>query len=82
MIELKSKREIQLIREGGEILKKVFAAVKPMVAEGITTDHIIAQILQENASLEHVYLVCFGAFACEVYSATLRLCLLNGRGQP
>ena len=38
MIELKSKREIQLIQEAGEILKQVFVAVKPMAAEGITTD--------------------------------------------
>ena len=37
MIELKSKREIQLIREAGEILKKVFAVVKPMAVEGIAT---------------------------------------------
>lgn len=38
MIELKSKREVQLIREAGEILKKVFVAVKPMIIEGITTE--------------------------------------------
>lgn len=31
MIELKSKREIQLMREAGAILKKVFVAVKPAV---------------------------------------------------
>jgi len=37
MIELKSKREIQLMQEAGEILRKVFAVVKPMVVEGITT---------------------------------------------
>jgi methionyl aminopeptidase len=42
MIELKSKREIQLMREAGEILKKVFVAVKPLVAEGITTDMLDA----------------------------------------
>ena len=38
MIELKSKREIQLIREAGNILKKVFLAVKPMIVEGVTTE--------------------------------------------
>ncbi|MDD5225609.1 MAG: type I methionyl aminopeptidase [Candidatus Omnitrophica bacterium] len=38
MIELKSKREIQLIREAGTILKKVFLAVKPLVVEGVTTE--------------------------------------------
>ena len=51
MIELKSKREIQLIQEGGEILKKVFAAVKPMVAEGITTemmDAVAEKVIREH----------------------------------
>ena len=38
MIELKSKREIQLIREAGNILKKVFSVVKPMIVEGVTTE--------------------------------------------
>ena len=38
MIELKSKREIQLMREAGEILKKVFLAERPMIIDGITTD--------------------------------------------
>lgn len=38
MIELKSKREIQLIQEAGKILKKVFVAVKPMMVQGITTE--------------------------------------------
>ena len=38
MIELKSKREIQLILEAGKILKKAFLAVKPMIAEGVTTE--------------------------------------------
>lgn len=42
MIELKSKREIQLIQEAGTILKKVFAAVKPLVVEGITTEALDA----------------------------------------
>ena len=38
MIELKSKREIQLILEAGKILKKVFSVVKPMIAQGVTTE--------------------------------------------
>ncbi len=38
MIELKSKREIQLILEAGKILKKVFLIVKPMIVEGVTTE--------------------------------------------
>ncbi|MFA5160205.1 MAG: type I methionyl aminopeptidase [Candidatus Omnitrophota bacterium] len=51
MIELKSKREIQLIREAGEILKKVFLVVKPMIAEGVTTealDHAAEKVILEN----------------------------------
>ena len=40
MIELKSKREIQLIQEGGEILQKVFKAVKPALVEGVTTEEL------------------------------------------
>lgn len=38
MIELKSKREIQLIQEAGNILKQVFSAVKPMIVPGVTTE--------------------------------------------
>jgi methionyl aminopeptidase len=38
MIELKSKREIQLMQKAGDILKKVFAAVRPMIRDGITTE--------------------------------------------
>ncbi len=51
MIELKSKREIQLMREAGEILKKVFTAVKPMVVEGIATDaldQMAEKVIREN----------------------------------
>jgi methionyl aminopeptidase len=51
MIELKSKREIQLMQEAGEILKKVFAAVRPMVNEGVTTealDQVAEKVIREN----------------------------------
>jgi len=51
MIELKSKREVQLIREGGEILKKVFAVVKPMIVEGVATetlDRAAEKVILEN----------------------------------
>ena len=50
MIELKSKREIQLIREAGQILKKVFLAVQPAVTEGITTEAL--DVLTEKVILE------------------------------
>jgi len=51
MIELKSKREIQLILEAGKILKKVFLFVKPMIAQGITTealDRAAEKVIVEN----------------------------------
>ena len=51
MIELKSKREIQLILEAGAILKKVFVAVKPMIVQGITTealDRAAEKVILEN----------------------------------
>jgi methionyl aminopeptidase len=40
MISLKSKREIQIIREAAEILRKVFKQVKPIIKPGITTDEL------------------------------------------
>ena len=40
MISLKSKREIQIIQEASEILRKVFARVKPEVKPGVTTDEL------------------------------------------
>jgi len=51
MIELKSKREIQLMQASGEILKKVFVAVKPMVREGVTTemmDAVAEKVIREH----------------------------------
>ncbi len=42
MISLKSKREIEIIREAAEILRKVFKAVKPEVKPGVTTDELDA----------------------------------------
>ena len=40
MISLKSKREIQIIQEAAEILKKVFLKVKPAVKPGISTEEL------------------------------------------
>ena len=51
MIELKSKREIQLILEAGKILKKTFSVVKPMIVEGVTTealDRAAEKMILEN----------------------------------
>jgi methionyl aminopeptidase len=51
MIELKSKREIQLIQEAGRILKKVFSAVKPMIVPGMTTEAL--DLAAEKVILGH-----------------------------
>jgi methionyl aminopeptidase len=54
MIELKSKREIQLIAEAGDILKKVFDVVRPLVVEGIATaalDRVAEKVIVENGGI-------------------------------
>lgn len=51
MIELKSKREIQLIGDAGNILKKVFSVVKPMIHEGVTTEAL--DLAAEKVILEN-----------------------------
>jgi len=51
MIELKSKREIDLILGAGKILKKVFSVVKPQMVEGITTEAL--DRIAEKVILEH-----------------------------
>jgi methionyl aminopeptidase len=51
MISLKSKREIQTMREAAEILKKIFVKVKPEVRAGVTTDdldRIAETVILEN----------------------------------
>lgn len=40
MIELKSKREIKLIQEAGDILRKVMTTIRPLLVEGVTTDEL------------------------------------------
>lgn len=40
MISLKSKREIEIIRQAGEILKQVFLKVRPAVVPGVTTEEL------------------------------------------
>ncbi len=40
MIELKSKREIGLMQEAADILRKVFDSVMPVIEEGIRTEEI------------------------------------------
>ncbi|MBU3759061.1 MAG: type I methionyl aminopeptidase [Candidatus Omnitrophica bacterium] len=37
MIELKSKREIEIMAEAGLVMKQVFASIEPMVKPGVTT---------------------------------------------
>lgn len=40
MISLKSKREIEIIRQAGEILRQVFLKVRPAVVPGVTTEEL------------------------------------------
>ncbi len=40
MISLKSKREIEIIRQAAEILKQVFVKVQPAVVPGVTTEEL------------------------------------------
>ena len=42
MIELKSKREIEIMQEAAQILQKIFAAVQPIVCENATTNDLDA----------------------------------------
>ncbi len=51
MISLKSKREIEIMRKSGEILRKVFAAVQPAVKVGVTTeelDRIAEEVIRDS----------------------------------
>lgn len=51
MIDLKSKREIQLIAEAGRIVQSVFQAVRPQVVAGVTTealDALAEQVIREG----------------------------------
>lgn len=54
MISLKSKREIQIIREAAEILKEVFREVRPVVKPGVTTDemdHLAEEVIRRRGGL-------------------------------
>ena len=57
MISLKSKREIEIIREGSEILKQVFREVKPEIRAGVTTDELdrIAETVIRKAGGEPAF---------------------------
>ena len=51
MISLKSKREIETIRQAADILKKVFIKVQPAVQAGVTTDdldQIAEKVIRES----------------------------------
>lgn len=60
MISLKSKREIQIIREAAEILKKIFIKVHEAVKPGVTTDEL-------DAIAENVIRECGGEPAFKGY---------------
>lgn len=54
MIELKSKREIEIMQESAQILQKIFAAVQPAVSENSTTDDLDAiaeKIIKANGGI-------------------------------
>ncbi len=53
MISIKSEREIALMREAGKIVAKAHAAVKAMVAPGISTadiDHVVETLIREHGA--------------------------------
>ncbi len=54
MISLKSKREIEIIREGAEIIKDIFLKVSPAVQAGVTTEELdqIAETTIRKAGAE------------------------------
>ncbi len=49
MISLKSKREIEMMRDAGAILKRIFEIVRPAVKPGVTTDALDALAAEEIA---------------------------------
>lgn len=57
MISLKSKREIEIIREASEVLRKVFKAVQQEVKAGVTTDYLdaIAEKVIRQAGAEPAF---------------------------
>jgi methionyl aminopeptidase len=57
MISLKSRREIEIIREAAEILKQVFLQVRPAVTPGVTTEELdrIAEAVIRKAEGEPAF---------------------------
>lgn len=53
MIHIKSEKEIELMRQSAEIMKKVLKAIKEEVKEGVTTsylDFIAEKVMKENGA--------------------------------
>lgn len=53
MIHIKSEKEIQLMRQSAEIMKKVLKAIKEEVKEGVTTsylDFVAEKVMKENSA--------------------------------
>jgi len=53
MIHIKSEKEIQLMRQSAEIMKKVLKAIKDEVKEGVTTsylDFVAEKVMKENGA--------------------------------
>lgn len=54
MIELKSKREIEIMQEAAQIIQKIFVAVEPAVCENATTndlDAIAEKVIRANGGI-------------------------------
>lgn len=51
MIKIKSSREIELMKQAAEVVKKVFKALKPMCKSGVSTQEL--DVLAEKVMLEN-----------------------------
>ena len=54
MIHIKSEKEIELMRQSAEIMKKVLKAIKEEVKEGVTTsylDFVAEKVMKENGAI-------------------------------
>lgn len=53
MIELKSSREIQIIKESGKILQEVFKTLRPMILENVTgteLDRVAEKVIRDHGA--------------------------------
>ena len=58
MINIKTEKEIELMRQSAEVMKKVLKAIKEEVKEGVTTsylDFIAEKVMKEVGMLNKVH---------------------------